>query len=53
MDDILLVITQHDHAMDEIASMRRELGRNADKIAACVLVETAIFAMKGVPEAVI
>jgi uncharacterized protein involved in exopolysaccharide biosynthesis len=53
MDDILLVITQHDHAMDEIASMRRELGRNADKIAACVVVDTAIFAMKGVPEAVI
>jgi hypothetical protein len=53
MDDILLVITQHDHAMDEIASMRRELGRNADKIAACVVVDTAIFAMKPVTEAVV
>jgi hypothetical protein len=48
MDDIVLVITQHDHAMDEIAALRRELGRNAEKIAACVVLDTAIFALKGV-----
>jgi len=47
MDDIVLVITQHDHAMDEIAALRRELGRNAEKIAACVVLDTAIFALKG------
>ncbi len=43
MDDIVLVITQHDHATDEIAALRRELGRNAEKIAACVVLDTAIF----------
>lgn len=48
MDDIVLVITQHDHTMDEIAALRRELGRNAEKIAACVVLDTAIFALKGV-----
>jgi hypothetical protein len=52
MDDIILVITQHDHAMDEVSSLRRELGRNGEKIAACVMVDTAIFALKGVMEAV-
>jgi hypothetical protein len=52
MDDIILVITQHDHAMDEVSALRRELGRNAEKIAACVMVDTAIFALRGVMEAV-
>jgi hypothetical protein len=33
--------------------MRRELGRNADKIAACVVVDTAIFAMKPITETVV
>jgi succinoglycan biosynthesis transport protein ExoP len=52
MDEIIVVITQHDHAMDEVASLRRELGRNAEKIAACVLVDTAVFALKPAMEAV-
>jgi hypothetical protein len=38
--------------MDEVASLRRELGRNAEKIAACVLVDTAVFALKPAMEAV-
>jgi uncharacterized protein involved in exopolysaccharide biosynthesis len=52
MDDVVLVITQHDHPADEIASLKRELGRNADKIAACIVVDTAALAIKGVAEAV-
>jgi uncharacterized protein involved in exopolysaccharide biosynthesis len=52
MDDIVLVITQHDHAMDEVASLQRALGRNAEKIAACAMVDTAIFALKPAMEAV-
>ncbi len=52
MDDIVLVITQHDHAADEIASLRRELGRNAEKIAACIVVDTSALTIKGVAEAV-
>lgn len=52
IDDILVVVTQHDHAMDEVASLRRELGRNGQKIAACVVVDTAIFYQKAAAEAV-
>ncbi|MEA2839215.1 MAG: polysaccharide biosynthesis transport protein [Methylobacteriaceae bacterium] len=52
IDDIILVLTQHDHAMDEVSSLRRELGRNGEKIAACILVDTAIFALKPAMEAV-
>jgi hypothetical protein len=52
MDEIIVVITQHDHAMDEVASLRRELGRNAEKIAACAVVDTAVFALKPAMEAV-
>ncbi|MEA2757440.1 MAG: polysaccharide biosynthesis transport protein [Methylobacteriaceae bacterium] len=52
MDEIIMVITQHDHARDEVASLRRELGRNAEKIAACVLVDTAVFALRPAMEAV-
>ena len=52
MDDIILVITERDHAMDEVASLRRELGRNGDKVAACVMIESAIFALKPAMEAV-
>jgi uncharacterized protein involved in exopolysaccharide biosynthesis len=46
MDDVIVVITQQDHAKDEIAALRRALGRNAEKIAACVVVDTVIFAMR-------
>ena len=49
---LVLVITQHDHAIDEIAALRRELGRNTNKLAACIIVDTAIFAVKGTMEAV-
>jgi hypothetical protein len=52
MDDIILVITERDHAMDEVASLRRELGRNGDKVAACVMMDSAIFALKPAMEAV-
>jgi hypothetical protein len=46
VDDILVVVTQHDHPTDEIASIRRELGDKSGKIAACITVDTAIFAIK-------
>ncbi|MBV9395172.1 MAG: GumC family protein [Methylobacteriaceae bacterium] len=52
MDDVIVVITQHDDAMAEAAALRDELGRNAQKIAACVMVDTAIFALKPALEAV-
>jgi hypothetical protein len=52
MDDLIILITQHDDAMAEVAALRRELGRNAEKIAACVMVDTAIFAPEPAMEAV-
>jgi uncharacterized protein involved in exopolysaccharide biosynthesis len=52
MDDLIILIGQHDDAMAEVAALRRELGRNAEKIAACVMVDTAIFAVKPAMEAV-
>jgi hypothetical protein len=51
IDDILVVVTQHDHAIDEVTSLRRALGPNAKKIAACATVDTAIFAIKAPAEA--
>jgi uncharacterized protein involved in exopolysaccharide biosynthesis len=52
IDDVILVMTEHDDANNDLASLRGELGRNSEKIAACVVVDTAIFAMREVELAV-
>ena len=52
MDDIILVVTQHDDVEAEASSLRHALGRNAEKIAGCVVVDTSVFAMREVEVAV-
>ena len=49
VDDIILVAEEGE---PEVAALRRELGRNGDKIAACVMVDSAICALQPAMEAV-
>ncbi|MBV8849426.1 MAG: GumC family protein [Methylobacteriaceae bacterium] len=51
IDDILLVTT-HEDTIGDLAALRGTIGHNAEKIAACVVIDSVIFAPRPAMEAV-